>query len=148
MSHSVSSARLPSAATDSAQVLAALAVVLGTPLLTRLRPAWLCRVLSLAIRRAGERSRVDEAVVTRVNRAIALAARFQHQTCLTRGVSRFIVLRRAGVPVDLVFGVGPEGRSYAGHCWLELHDAPYLEPVDPRGIFPEIMRVPTAAGLG
>lgn len=121
------------------------ALVLATPLLTRLRPRWLCRILPLLASRAGRVGRRDtRAAIARVERALSIAARVQRQTCLTRGVSRFVVLRRAGLPVELVFGLGSRDGDYAGHCWLELEGAPYLEGEDPRRIFPEVLRVPTA----
>jgi transglutaminase-like putative cysteine protease len=118
-------------------------LVLTTPLLTRLRPRRLCRILSLVRPRA--RQQDTSAAVVKVDRALAIAGRVHRQTCFTRGISRFVVLRRAGLPVELVFGLGPRDGVYAGHCWLELDGAPYLEPGDPRELFPEILRVPAAA---
>ena len=121
-------------------------LVLASPLLARLRPRRLSRVLSLVAARAGRLPRRDTRVaVARVDRALAIAARVRPQTCLTRGISRFVVLRRAGLPVELVFGLGPQDGDYAGHCWLELDGAPYLEQEDPRATFPEVLRVPSAA---
>lgn len=54
------------------------------------------------------------------------------------------MLRRAGLPVELVFGLGMPNGPYEGHCWLELDGLPYLEATDPRGVFPEVFRVPGA----
>ena len=121
-------------------------LVLATPLLTRLRPRLLSRILTLFAARAGRAWLGDApAALARVERALSVASRVQRQTCLTRGVSRFVVLRRAGLSVDLVFGLGPRDGDYAGHCWLELDGEPYLEREDPRRLFPELLRVPTAA---
>ena len=122
-----------------------IALVLATPLLTRLRPRRLCRVLSLVASRDRTARRDAVAATARVDRALAIAERVQRQTCFTRGISRFLVLRRAGLPVELVFGLGPRDGDFAGHCWLELDGEPHLEPEDPRELFPEILRVPTAA---
>jgi hypothetical protein len=55
-----------------------------------------------------------------------------------------VVLRRAGLPVDLVFGLGAPAGVADGHCWLELHGRPYLEREDPRSVFPEMYRLPRA----
>jgi hypothetical protein len=131
----------------SARPLATVALVLATPLLARLAPARLSRVLARAAGPARRPHRSAEAASARVERAIALASRLRRQTCLTRGLSRYIVLRRAGLPVELVFGLGASAGAHAGHCWLELDGAPYLEETDPRRLFPEILRVP-AAGSG
>lgn len=121
------------------------ALVLSTPLLTRLRPRWLCRILSLLASRADRSGRRNTHTATaRVERALSIAGRVRTQTCFTRGISRFLVLRRAGLPVELVFGLGPRDGEYAGHCWLELEGVPYLEREDPRGTFPEVLRVPVA----
>jgi hypothetical protein len=55
--------------------------------------------------------------------------------CLTRGLTLYASLRRAGVDVQLTFGMGPTGAAvdgYDGHCWLVLDGEPYLEQRDPR----------------
>lgn len=131
--------------TQSVPVLT-VGLVLTSPLLARLPPSRLCRVLSLVAVRAGRLPRRDvRFAIARVERALSIAARVRPQTCLTRGISRFVVLRRAGFPVELVFGLGPQAGDYAGHCWLELDGAPYLEQEDPRETFPEVLRVPSAA---
>lgn len=125
--------------------VATVALVLATQLLTRLQPRLLCRILSLIASRTDRVGPRDEnAAIARVERALSIAARIKRQTCLTRGVSRFVVLQRVGLPVELVFGLGPRDGGYTGHCWLELEREPYLERDDPRGVFPEILRVPTA----
>jgi transglutaminase superfamily protein len=53
--------------------------------------------------------------------------------CLTRGLTLYYVLRRAGVDVALEFGMGTvsRGDGFDGHCWLVLEGKPYLEPRDP-----------------
>ena len=52
--------------------------------------------------------------------------------CLTRGVTLYYALRRAGDDVSLCFGVGEDGGQTAGHCWLDKAGRPLLERVDPR----------------
>jgi len=54
--------------------------------------------------------------------------------CLTRGLTLYYVLRRAGIDVALEFGMGKvaNGDGFDGHCWLVLDGKPYLEPHDPR----------------
>lgn len=49
-------------------------------------------------------------------------------TCLTRSLARAFALRRAGVPVRFVLGVRTDAHGEAaGHSWLELKGAPFLE---------------------
>jgi hypothetical protein len=72
-------------------------------------------------------------------------------TCLTRGVTRYYFLRRAGVDVSLAFGIGsPQLAEVAGHCWLVKDGEPFLETRDPRPTFTEVYRIsplPSAAGV-
>jgi hypothetical protein len=57
--------------------------------------------------------------------------------CLTRGITLYYFLRRAGVDVALNFGMGcvPGGDGFEGHCWLVRDGEPYLEPGDPRRLY-------------
>lgn len=122
-----------------------LAFRLAVPLLARLPPTTLSRVLPL-ISRPGRRARRSPAhvaeIVGRVERALALRTPLAPATCLTRGFSRFFFLRRAGIDVALAFGVGRTDAAYTGHCWLELDGAPILERSDPRPAFVEFFRIP------
>jgi hypothetical protein len=51
--------------------------------------------------------------------------------CLRRSLLRYYFLRRAGLPVVIVFGarIKPttEGGGIGGHAWLTLHGQPYFE---------------------
>jgi hypothetical protein len=87
--------------------------------------------------------------VERLDRLIALAPRvarpFVRTGCLTRGVTLFWFLRRAGLDVELRFGIDPaDAGATDGHCWLSLDGEPFLEKVDPRPRFAEIYRLPLA----
>src|SRR5687767_4526441 len=121
--------------------VAAIALALCAPLLTRLRPNRLCRVLQVLAGHEQGTAALSAPVTARIERSLAVAARVRPQTCLTRGVTRYVLLRRAGLPVELVFGLGSHTDVYAGHCWLELEQEPYLETQDPRRIFPEVFRI-------
>jgi hypothetical protein len=55
--------------------------------------------------------------------------------CFTRGTMMFYFLRRAGLRVDLVFGVEKTSDAFTGHCWLLKDEAPYLEANDPRKFY-------------
>ena len=51
--------------------------------------------------------------------------------CLRRSLLRYHFLRRAGLPVVIVFGARikstTEGGGIGGHAWLTLHGRPYFE---------------------
>jgi hypothetical protein len=55
--------------------------------------------------------------------------------CQVRGLTLYYFLRRAGVEVSLVFGIGLVGTASAGHCWLVKDGEPFLETPDPRQYF-------------
>ena len=126
-------------------LLIALVLAFAAPVLTRLPPArlsWLLSFLTTRALRDGALARPD--LAARIERSLAIAARFRRQTCMTRGITRFVMFRRAGIPVELVFGLGAHEAIFSGHCWLELEAQPYLESHDPRPLFPELFRVPRA----
>lgn len=54
--------------------------------------------------------------------------------CLRRSLTRYHYLRRAGVPVRLVFGArfvnGQSQRDITGHAWLTLDEAVYYESAE------------------
>ena len=61
--------------------------------------------------------------------------------CLTRGITAYYGLRRAGADVSLCFGMGMVRGAMVGHCWLEVAGLPVLEPDDPRTVFAEVARM-------
>lgn len=62
--------------------------------------------------------------------------------CLTRGITGYYLLRRAGLDVALCFGIGPRhSAGVTGHCWIVLDGEPVLEAVDPRPAFTELVRL-------
>ena len=66
---------------------------------------------------------------------------FVRPGCLTRGVTLYYALRRAGDDVSLCFGVGTDEGEVAGHCWLDKAGEPLLERVDPLSKFTEVVRL-------
>ena len=70
-----------------------------------------------------------------VEAAIQFGRPLVRDVCLTRGLSRYYFLRRAGIEVTLHFGVGQINNGYAGHCWLVKDGEPFLEKEDPRPLF-------------
>jgi hypothetical protein len=125
------------------------------PLLMRLPLPRVAALLTRAPRRPDGRPDVPTArdpaaaEVERLDRLIALAPRVARPLvrpgCLTRGVTLFWFLRRAGLNVELSFGIDPgDEQTTDGHCWLVLDEEPFLEKVDPRPRFAEVYRLPLA----
>jgi hypothetical protein len=105
---------------------------------------------SVLLTRSPRRRSPQQGEVERLERLIGLAPRVAHPLvrggCLTRGVTLFWFLRRAGLDVELRFGLDPGGAEPTdGHCWLTLDDEPFLEKRDPRPRFTELYRLPTHA---
>jgi len=76
-------------------------------------------------------------------RAISSGKPLVRPGCLTLGLTRYYFLRRAGLDVALLFGMGrmQDGKEFAGHCWLVRGEEPYLESVDPRTLYVEMWRI-------
>jgi Transglutaminase-like superfamily len=87
--------------------------------------------------------------IERLERVTTLAPRIARPLvrsgCLTRGITLFWCLRRAGVDVELRFGLDPRvDQATDGHCWLALDGEPYLEREDTLR-FTELYRLPLAS---
>lgn len=67
--------------------------------------------------------------------------------CLTRGFTLLFFLRRAGIDVELLFGVGTLDGQTEAHCWLVRAGEPYLESSDPRLRFTGVCRLARGAAL-
>jgi len=121
------------------------------PLLMRLRPHSLNRILYRRLESTEVSSTVVAEVVRHFQLARAVAAPVVRNTCLTRGMTLCYFLRRAGLDVSLSFGMGRKGDQFTGHCWLTKSGAPFLEQPDPRPLYAEFFsipfdRLPRAAG--
>lgn len=79
-------------------------------------------------------------VLALVDLALALLRPLHRPTCLTRGLTRYYFLRRAGVDVAIAFGMSATP-ALGGHCWLVRDGQPFLEPRDPRPVFAEMFRI-------
>ena len=121
-------------------------VGMTVPLLMRLPLPRLAAVLGATTGRAngtrvpseGEAERMA-ACVTTAQRALSPVVR---SGCVTRGVTLYWLLRRAGAPVELCFGMGRPGEDLVGHCWLVRDGLPYLEPADSPACFDALYRIP------
>ena len=134
--------------------LRALVFALGVPL--RLRRPW--PELDRALQRrfpsvpAGDpgSDRCDR-IARCVEGALEMGRPLVRPGCLTRGLTLYYFLRRAGFPVTLCFGARRrEGQWVAepGHCWLESDGEPLRERSDPRPSFVTLYRLPASEKAG
>ncbi|HYH45768.1 MAG TPA: lasso peptide biosynthesis B2 protein [Thermoanaerobaculia bacterium] len=86
------------------------------------------------------------ALVGRIDRLLAAGRPLVRRGCLTRGLTLYHFLRRAGADVALCFGIGKQEGDLAGHCWIEHEGAPLAERRDPRGLYVETYRISRTAG--
>jgi hypothetical protein len=124
---------------------AALAAVV--PLLMRLPLRLLDRHLTPGPPRSSRAPRpaMWDVIPRHVEVAIVALRPLVRPGCLTRGVTSYALLRRAGLDVVLRFGVGQrEGRD-VGHCWLVRDGQPWQEKVDPRDHFVAVSSLPLDA---
>ena len=86
-----------------------------------------------------------QAVRRGVDGALAWGRPLVRSGCLSRGLTRYYFLRRAGIAVTLVFGIPrKEGvlLTEPGHCWLEWAGKPIWEDRDPGLGFVPIYQMP------
>lgn len=81
-------------------------------------------------------------MITLTDLAMEFGSPLIDKRCLTRGITLYYFLRRAGMPVELHFGVAPVGTALNGHCWLVQNEQPFAEPIDPRSRFAEVWSMP------
>lgn len=122
----------------------------AVPLLMRLPLPRLAVLLTRAPRRRPPQRRPSPSEIDRLERLVAIGPRVAgplvRPGCLTRGVTLFWFLRRAGLEVELRFGLDPrDAADTDGHCWLSVDGEPFLEKRDPRPRFAELYRLPLAA---
>jgi hypothetical protein len=126
------------------------ALAAAVPLLMRLPLPRVAALISRPPRHRPSRRRPSAQEIERLERLVAIAPRvagpFVRTGCLTRGVTLFWFLRRAGLDVELRFGLDPRDAAETdGHCWLAVDGKPFLEKRDPRPRFTELYRLPLPA---
>jgi hypothetical protein len=104
------------------------------PLITRLPLSRQERILGPRRPATHARAR-EEWLVANVDRVLGRGAPLVRPGCLTRGLTYFYFLRRAGVDVRLSYGIGTVDGRPEGHCWLVRDGEPWLERKDPRAQF-------------
>jgi hypothetical protein len=109
--------------------------VLFAPLLLRLPIRIVDNLLSPGDAKAGGSSDRIEKILRYTDAVCGRLRRLIPSRCLARGITLFYLLRKAGLPVGLEFGIERHCDGGKGHCWLVLNDEPFAEKVDPRKIF-------------
>ena len=123
--------------------LRVLLVAMSVPLITRLRLARQEAILEP--RRVPPHDPEAEAwIAEHVDGLLSIGRPLVTRGCLTRGLTHYYFLRRAGVDVRLVYGISTSEPHADGHCWLARAGEPYLERVDPRPRFVETYSIPRA----
>jgi Transglutaminase-like superfamily len=131
---------------ELASTIAVGAVACLAPALARLELGRLQRWLEphrpSAPLRGREASLIIETIERRVDRVQRRGKPLIRSGCLPRGITLYYFLRRAGLDVDLCFGIGsPLQQPVVGHCWLVLGDIPILERRDPLPLYTEVVRL-------
>ena len=105
---------------------------LAVPFLLRRGPERMARLLepSTPGHQAADPA-AAEALARRIDRWLRAGWPLVRRGCLTRGITRYRFLRRAGFDVSLRFGVGEVDGRLEGHCWLVQDGRPFLEKRDP-----------------
>ena len=130
----------------AALLLRVFAFAAAVPCLLRLKLPRLVR----ALEPGSDRTDVSEDRVRRIAGYVEIAIRHGRPLvrpgCLTRGLTRYYFLRRAGLDVALCFGMGRPDKEFMGHCWLVKGGEPFLESEDPRPRYTEMYRISRAGG--
>ena len=91
-----------------------------------------------------ELSRADVVALVRIiDGWLARSRPFVRPGCVTRGITLYRFLRRAGAQVSLRFGIGTVNGATEGHCWIVYGGEPLCERRDPREVFTETWAVPS-----
>lgn len=125
------------------QLLQVVLIAAMVPLLMRLPLDRLERLLEPR-RSPRERRNRWEATPRLVEVAVAGFGPLVRPGCLTRGVTMYALLRRAGQDVSLAFGIGEIAGSEQGHCWLVLDGEAWLETADPGEHFATVTSIPSS----
>jgi hypothetical protein len=128
---------------ELALTLRILAVALAVPAITRLSLPWQARILEPRRRRRPDPQRTAW-LAENVDPILAAGRPWVRPGCLTRGLTHYYFLRRAGADVRLAYGIGEIDGRTEGHCWLVRDGEPWLEREDPRAHFVETYSVPRA----
>ena len=122
--------------------IAALAVAVR-PLLALMSLPALLRLLDPGVRPGRNPSPAGlERPIQLARRVLSRAHGPFRQSCLRRSLALFRILRAAGFPVSIVFGLARPGDALDGHAWLELDGVSVGEPNGGQTPYKPIYRFP------
>jgi len=130
---------------DALLLIHVLAVATAVPLLMRLPLPRLSAVLEPRRPPLRPVPAQEDRIAHLVLAVLSAGRPLVRRGCLTRGVTLYYFLRRAGADVSLCFGMGTsteKADGFDGHCWLVRQGEPYLEPRDPRPLYTAIYSFP------
>jgi hypothetical protein len=133
---------------NAALFLRVFAFAAAVPYLLRLKLPRVARALEPRRNRSAVREDSVGKIAAYVETAIRHGKPFVRPGCLTRGLTRYYFLRRAGMDVALCFGMGRLDKEFMGHCWLVKDGEPFLEAEDPRPRYAEMYRISRAGSQG
>ena len=113
------------------------------PLLCRIRLPLLLEYLAPSRPRRTVDAAKAERIRGSVDPVLEMGKPITRPRCLTRTLTYFFFLTRAGVDLGVSFGMRRRNGEYLGHCWLTLDGAPYLEEEDPRPLYVETYAYPS-----
>jgi hypothetical protein len=125
--------------------LSILAFTLVVPLLLRLKLSTLEKLLEPRKPPLGADDDVVQRLSTFINEFVRLAGPLFHSICLTRGLTLYYYLRKAGLDVSLCFGIGSVNDAFVGHCWIVRDGVPYMERHDPRSVYTPMYSIPQSS---
>lgn len=130
---------------DALLLLRISCVAVAVPALMRLPLPALARLLQPRFVRRGRAMTADR-IASLVDVARVAGYPAIRQGCQTRAVTLYWFLARAGLPVELRFGIAVDGQggSADGHAWVSLDGRAFLEKEDPEPRFAVTYRVPAA----
>jgi Transglutaminase-like superfamily len=121
--------------------------IAAVPMLLRLRLPRLEALLTpRRICSCPHTARVQE-IIRAVDAVLHLGRPLLRPGCLSRGLTLYYFLRKAGLDVALCFGIGTLNGECVGHCWLVQAGEPFLEARDPRPLFTAVYTFPAGAPL-
>lgn len=119
----------------------------ATPVLLRIKlPALLAALTPQRALPKAEPERTRRTIHC-VETALALGRPWVRPGCLTRAITLYYFLGRAGLDLTLCFGMGELRGKLVGHCWLLKDQEPYLERQDPRLLYVETYRFPGESAM-
>jgi len=113
---------------------------MAVPLLMRLRLPTLKSLLDPAFPPPVPDQARAQKIISYADHVITMGKPLVRSSCLTRGITLYYFLRRAGLEVNLCFGTGELEGEFVAHCWLVREERPFLEAKDPGTFLTEVYR--------